>query len=141
MTRISALSASVLSLALTAGLLLTTNQASAQEKASVTVPFAFSANHQQVPAGSYEVKMASERFLSLRNKQTNQTQTILVRPETGSVTESRGRLVFRRQGGQTQLMQVWVAGTCVHSELPGRKKHQRGLEIAQANTTFEVQMK
>lgn len=47
--------------------------------------------------------MVPERFLSLRNKETNQTQMILVRPETGGVIEIRGRLVFEREGGQTQL--------------------------------------
>jgi len=43
--------------------------------------------------------MVPERFLSLRNKETNQTQMILVRPETGGVLEIRGRLVFEREGG------------------------------------------
>jgi hypothetical protein len=50
--------------------------ASAQTTASVTIPFAFSADNQYVSAGSYKLELLSDRYLSLRNTETNKTQVL-----------------------------------------------------------------
>jgi hypothetical protein len=75
-SRIANLSNLILSLSLATGLLCAGATASAQTTASVTVPFAFSADNQNVAAGSYKVELLSDRYLSLRNIATNQTRWI-----------------------------------------------------------------
>jgi hypothetical protein len=140
--RIANLSNLIFSLSLATGLLCAGANASAQSTASVTIPFAFSADHQYVPAGSYKVQLLSDRFLSLRNEKTNETQVLMVRPEAGQVIETRGRLTFHREGNRNYLAQVWIAGSSLHSEIAVQHKPER--EIAKANTapsTIELALK
>lgn len=132
-----------LGLALTTGLLCAAISASAQTTTSVTVPFGFSADHQNVPAGSYKVQLLSDRFLSFCNIKTNKTQVVMVRPESGQIIETQGRLVFQRHDGQLFLKQVWIAGTSMHSELYVNTKPERTLakEIQPPDSTFELAFK
>ena len=69
----------LLGLAVAGGLHYAAASASAQ-RTSVTVPFAFTANHESMPAGFYEVQMLSDRFMALRNSVTRETQVFLVPP-------------------------------------------------------------
>jgi len=133
----------ILSLSLAAGLLCAVTAASAQTNLSVNIPFGFSADHQYVPAGSYKVQLLSDRFLSLRNIKTNETQVLMVRPESGQVIETRGRLVFFREGSRNYLTQIWVAGTSMHSEIAVQHKPERVVAQgnAPANSTFELSLK
>ena len=133
----------ILNLSLAMSLLFVGNHASAQVLQSVTIPFAFSANHHFVPAGSYEVQLLSDRFLSLRNVKTDKTQILLVRPDEGRVIETQGRLIFRRGGGRIYLTQVWIAGTNVHSELAVRTKPERAVAngVTPQDFSFEVALK
>jgi hypothetical protein len=140
--RITNLSNLIFGLSLATGLLCAGANASAQTTASVTIPFAFSADKQLLPAGSYKVQLLSDRFLSLRNVVTNQTRVLIVRPETGSAIETRGRLVFQLEGSRRYLAQVWIAGTSSHSELVIQHKPER--ERAKSNTapsTIEFALK
>ena len=82
-SRVANLSRLIFSLSLATGLLCAGANASAQTTASVTIPFAFSAENQYVAAGTYKVELLSDRFLSLRNIATNQTQVLMVRPDLG----------------------------------------------------------
>jgi hypothetical protein len=126
MTRHSAILTNlVLSLSLATGLLYAAPSASAQTSETATIPFAFSADHQQFPAGTYEVRCLPDGIMSLRNLDTGRTQLLMVRVETGSVVETRGRLVFHLSQTENTLMQVWVPGTTVHSELTVQPKLQR----------------
>jgi hypothetical protein len=133
----------ILSLSLATGLLCTGAEASAQASESVTIPFAFSANHHSVPAGSYKVQLLSDRFLSFHNIKTDKTQALLVRPEEGRVIETQGRLTFHRDGGRNYLTQVWIGGTNVHSELAVRLKPEREFAkgVAPQDSSFAVALK
>jgi hypothetical protein len=116
--------------------------ASAQASASVTIPFAFSADHQSVAAGSYKVQLLSDRYLSLRNTETNKTQVVMVRPESARGIETRGHLVFYRQGTRRYLTQAWFAGSSLHSEMAVQPKPQRELKTRQVTpSTIELAMK
>lgn len=141
--RIANLTNLILSLSLATGLLCAGAHASAQAVQSFTIPFAFSANHHSVPAGSYKVQLLSDHFLSLRNIKTDKTQILLVRPEEGRVIETKGRLIFRHDGGRNYLTQVWIAGTNVHSELAVRLKPERAFAkgVALPDSSFEVALK
>ena len=144
MTRRSALIAHVLyTLPLAAGLLCSTGTASAQTNEVVNIPFAFSANHHSVAAGTYQVQMISDRFVSLRNIKTHQSQVLMVRPDQGRAIESQGRLIFRRVAGRNYLQQVYLAGTSSHSELSVHPKLEK--QYAQtawpSAATFELALK
>ena len=84
-------------------------------------------------AGSYKVELLSDRYLSLRNIATNQTQVLMVRPEAGQAIETRGRIVFQQDGTRKYLAQVWIAGTSLHSEMAGQ--HKRDSESAKSKGT------
>jgi hypothetical protein len=133
----------MLSLSLATGLLCVATNAPAQSTASVTIPFAFSADNQYVPAGSYKVQLLSDRFLSLRNMNTNETQILMVRPEAGQVIQTQGRLVFHQVGKHNYLTQVWIAGRSLHSELTVQRQPDRKLAEGSATTssTFELAIK
>lgn len=141
--RIANLTNLMLSLSLATGLLCAGAAASAQSTATVTIPFAFSADNQNVPAGVYKVQLLSDRYLSLRNINTNKTQVLMVRPEVGQVIETRGRMVFHHDGNRNYLAQVWIAGTSLHSEMAVQHKPER--ELAKGNTpaasTVELALK
>jgi hypothetical protein len=139
-SRIANLSNLIFSLSLATGLLCAGATASAQTTASVTIPFGFSADNQNVEAGSYKVEFLSDRYLSLRNIATNKTQVLMVRPEAGQAIETRGRLVFQQQGSRKYLAQVWIAGTSLHSEMA--VQHKRESESAENKvTTVELALK
>jgi hypothetical protein len=132
-----------LSLSLATGLLCAASKAPAQSTASVTIPFAFSADNQYVPAGSYKVQLLSDRFLSLRNMNTNETQILMVRPEAGQVVQTHGRLVFHQVGKLNYLTQVWIAGASQHSEMTVQRKPERQLAKGSETTssTFDLAIK
>jgi hypothetical protein len=144
MTRRSQILSNVLlSLPLAAGLLCTAPPASAQTSASFTVPFAFSANGRNLPAGSYDIQRKSSCILSLSNVKTGRSQFLMVRSESGPAIETRGRLVFQRYGTHAYLRQVWSSGTSMHSELVVRPNLEESLakQIPPAGSSFEVALK
>lgn len=126
-SRIASLSNLLLSLPLATGLLCAAASASAQETASVTIPFGFSADNQHLDAGSYKVELLTDRFVSLRNTATNNTQILMVRPEVGTTIQPRSRLTFRQEGSRKYLTEVWIGGLSMHSEMAIRHKPQRNL--------------
>jgi hypothetical protein len=140
MHRPATLRTSILSASLAAGLLCAATLASAQSNLSIKIPFAFSAEHQTVPAGSYKVELLTDRYLSLRNAATHKTQVLMVRPEQGQAIETRSRMVFSREGSKNYLAQIWIAGTSVHSEIavPHKPERQLAQGPAPAASTIEV---
>jgi hypothetical protein len=132
-----------LSLPLATGLLCAAANASAQAIETATIPFAFSADHQSFPAGTYEVKRLSDGLMSLSNLETGKIQLLMVRLEGGRAVQTRGRLVFHHDETGNSLMQVWIAGTTIHSELMVQPKLQQTVtkNDPSAGSTIEVAMK
>lgn len=136
--------ANMLLIAVVLALLSTATRAAAQTSAPVRIPFAFTANHQLVPAGYYKVELLSDRFLALIDAKTGRTQSIvMVRPETGPAIETHGRLVFMTTGDRYYLREVKMAGTSVHSELIMQYRFEKDIAKNQlpAASTVEVAMK
>jgi hypothetical protein len=117
----------LLSIPFAAGVLFAAPLASAQNTATFTVPFDFSANNQNVPPGSYVAQLQSDRFLSLRNVKTGRSQVVMVRPDDSGRMTNTGRLVFERYGRRSYLKQVWIGGTSSHSELVVRPRIEQEL--------------
>jgi hypothetical protein len=114
--------------------------ASAQNRSHVNVPFAFTANHHQMPAGYYEV-LASETSLTLLNVNSKEVRAILlIRRESGDAIETRGRMEFFVSGSHHVLTQVQFAETSMHSILLGQPKRER-IVARNASATIELAMK
>ncbi len=116
MTRRSSSISHLLLIALAAGLLLAGAYASAQSKATVYIPFAFTANHQTMPAGHYTLELLSDRFLCFSDSRTGKHQAvIMVQPELGNYIETRGRLRFQSRADRHYLTEIRFAGSSTHS--------------------------
>jgi copper(I)-binding protein len=114
--------------------------ASAQNQSHVNVPFAFTANHHQMPAGYYEV-LASETSLTLVNVNSRKIEAIfLTRKESGDAIETRGRMEFYVSGSRHVLTQVQFAGSSMHSMLLGQPKRER-IVARNASATIELAMR
>lgn len=133
----------LLGVALATGLLYTAASASAQ-RMSITVPFSFTANHQLMPAGLYEVEMLSNRFMALRNTVTEETQVFMVHPGEGqNPEEAPGRLIFVRTGQEFHLNQVRIAGKIMYSDLVVQHKadQEMAMGLTPTGSTVEVAFK
>lgn len=132
----------LLGVALATGLLYTAADAMAQ-RMSITIPFAFTANHQSLPAGFYEVEMVSNRYMALRNIVTEERQVLMVHPAEGEILEAPGHMVFVRVGQQFHLNQVRLAGKSNYSNLVVQHKAPQELatRLTPAGATVEVAFK
>ena len=133
----------LLSLPVAAGLLCAAPSASAQTSERVTIPFAFSANHQKVSAGTYAVERSTNFLVSLRNLETGKIQILTVHPGGGGVIETQGSLVFHRDGTDYSLMEIKIAGSSFRSELAVQPKIQQAVakHTPPAGSTVEVAMR
>lgn len=123
-----------------AGLLLAGPSAPAQTTSTVTIPFSFSANGATMPAGRYVLGMDSERIVSFRNVETRAKSMLLVRPEYRLEPQSRGKIVFQRNGGAFYLTQVWLPGSTEHSEMIGHPKPGQIVAKNDASATSTVEI-
>jgi hypothetical protein len=120
--------------------------ATPQTSAPVYVPFAFVANHQLLPAGTYKVEPLSDRFLAFINNKTGKTERIvMVRPEEGTRIEPRGGLVFLSYLGRGAddryiLKEVHMTGSSMHSELAIQPKPEHLSAKNPSVSTFEIAM-
>jgi hypothetical protein len=93
--------------------------AHAQDDSAITanVPFAFSVGNQEIAAGSYKLRLTSDRFqLSVRNVLTGNEQIFAVHPEVERKLTSEGRLMFQVCDGRIYLAEIHIPGTNRFSE-------------------------
>jgi len=82
-----------------------------------TVPFAFSADGKNIPAGTYELNLVSNKFMmSIRNLETGELQVFSVYPDQEQRIESHGRLVFHGCGDRKDLAEFHIPGTSIYSK-------------------------
>lgn len=94
----------------------------AQSVAQFSVPFSFTANHQLLPAGDYNVQLITDQLSASRSvafvdAATGKKTILMVRPEAGPAIESHGYLVFQVAGDNHTLQEVRVPGTNMRAEL------------------------
>src|SRR5215212_7792348 len=91
------------------GLMVVTVQAQAPSKVEVNIPFEFSAGKTTLKPGVYSIKRMSGNLLSLRNTE-DKSSVILNAPInlTSNDTEAGERLVFKKDGDQYVLSQIWL---------------------------------
>jgi hypothetical protein len=99
--------------------------ASAQQKAKVTVPFAFVANQVSLPAGRYEI-LAANSHVTLISLESNKEPTMLLTlNDQGSSIEALGSMKFRRAGNRYILTGISFAGSSTRRELLRQPKQER----------------
>jgi hypothetical protein len=92
----------------------------AQDRSIVraTIPFAFTVENTNLPAGSYTFYVMSP-FNTLRLQNTDGGKGSMIRSiaSPGSSYSTRSKLVFRHLGNAYFLTQVWEDGSDTHREL------------------------
>jgi hypothetical protein len=86
----------------------------------MTAPFSFSVDNQQYPAGTYQLALASEWLLSIRDGDGNQ-RLFAIRPGSIGHSGSRADLTFCKCAGRHELLAVYIPGTNITAELIGPK--------------------
>ena len=98
-------------LALSLGSALSGPAAAQAQSVTVNIPFGFSVNDQNLPAGTYRISLQAPRYLSFVDTQSTKKQYLLmVQPTWEQNSQDGGRLLFRRYGGSHYLYQVWMSG-------------------------------
>ncbi len=102
--------------------------------ARAEIPFAFRYGSRVLPAGEYTVRMMSTNIMAIQGKPGVLSLGLVLR-EDGDKQPSRSKLVYRHQGSELLLRDVWVSGRGLHLQCPPQKlktaKHQ---EIAAAKS-------
>lgn len=139
MKRISSLIAKSLIAVVAAGAMLAgTAQAQLSQVMTATIPFGFSADGNNVAAGTYKVELLSERTLWIRNVDSGKQLLLMVRPDVGRAVESQGKLIFHRFEGRNYLSEIRIAGSTITSDV--REKHSSNPEQASLGSSESTVM-
>ncbi len=118
--------------------LLTISAANAQSSEPVRahVPFAFTVQHQTLPAGDYDFTYMNSAQRLLIARRSAEGGAIFVHPQPTQGTEGPGRLVFECYGEDCQLRQVWSGSTAMGLQFAQPKKEQRVSFLARVVPTM-----
>ena len=115
--------------------------AAAQAQLTVTIPFDFSANDQNVPAGKYRISLQAPRYLSFVDTQSTKKQYLmLVQPTWEQNSKDWGRLIFRRYGDSNYLYQVWMPGQGAGRQFVHSRAEQDALRGLKSSSLAHVQL-
>jgi hypothetical protein len=113
--------ASILALGVAGALLVLGPQSASAQEITATVPFTFSVDNEQYPAGTYQFTLTSEWLLSMHNAH-GQERLFPIRPERFKPLGSGGGgLTFCKCEGLNELLSVYIPGTDMTAELIGRR--------------------
>ena len=73
----------------------------------VKVPFAFTVNGYELPAGTYSVRHDDTQNAALLIQGTHESVYILTTPVASGSTPQDTSLVFKKDGDRYQLTQIW----------------------------------
>ncbi len=101
----------------------------------LNVPFTFSVEHEQLPAGEYRIQTMPGGRLLIRSTDGKAYTTVLTVPVRGKAPESDGKVVFNRYAGKYFLAQVWTPGMEIGRET---FKSKSELELARQQRKQEI---
>ncbi len=137
----SILGSSLIASALAIGSLVSTQVASAQSStmAEVTIPFAFQASTQVLPAGTYRVVSQSDHLIRIQGHGSTGA-FLMTHDATKATAPDHGSLVFDRYGDKYYLRQIWTAGDRNGLECPKSRaeKESQVAQNMQAPSTVEL---
>jgi hypothetical protein len=128
-------------LALSLGAALSVPTAAPAQSVTVRIPFNFSANNQEVPAGIYRISLQEPRYLSFVDTQSTQKQYLmLVQPTGEQNSQDGGRLTFRRYGDSNFLYQVWMPGQGEGWQFVRSRAEQNTLRALKSSSLADMQL-
>ena len=111
------------------------------QSVTFNIPFDFSANDHQVPAGTYRISLLAPGYLSFVNTQSIKKQYLmLVQPTWEQNSQDGGRLTFRRYGDSNYLYQVWMPGQGAGRQFVRSRAEQETLRGLKAPALTQVQL-
>jgi hypothetical protein len=111
------------------------------QSVTVSIPFNFSANNQEVPAGTYRISLQAPRYLSfVDTRSTKKQYLMLVQPAGEQNSQDGGRLTFRRYGDSNYLYQVWMPGQGEGRQFVRSRAEKETLRGLKAPTLTQVQL-
>jgi hypothetical protein len=128
-------------LALSLGAALSGPAVAQAQSVTVNIPFDFSANNQNVPAGKYRISLEAPRYLSFVNTQfTRKQYLMLVQPTWEQNSQDGGRLLFRRYGDTNYLYQVWMPGHGEGRQFVRSRTERETLRGLKSSSLAQVQL-
>jgi hypothetical protein len=128
-------------LTLSLGAAMSGPTAAQAQSITVSVPFNFSANEQNLPAGTYRVSLQAPRYLLFVNTQSTKKQYLmLVEPTWEQNSEDGGRVIFRRYGKSSYLYQVWIPGRGQGRQFVRSRAEQETLRGLKSLALTQVQL-
>jgi hypothetical protein len=93
-------------------------QAQERPMLTVTVPFAFTVENINLPAGSYTVFALPPYSMTVKLQGVYGQKAVMIRaiPSRSSADATQGKLLFSRIGNEYFLSQVWEQGSKVHRD-------------------------
>jgi hypothetical protein len=93
-------------------------QAQERPLTTVTVPFAFTVENSNLPAGSYTVSVLPP-YNMLKVQSADGRKVVMIRaiPSKSSTDSKQAKFVFERIGNEYFLSQVWEFGSKTHRDL------------------------
>jgi len=122
--------------------MMNARSASAQNASQVTIPFAFSANHQAFPAGHYRVVRESDNYVTVVSTETGITAGLMVRSTRTLAPTVKNSLLFLHDDRGYHLLTVRFAQgrMGVQTDMAVQPKPERELAKATTGTPTEVGM-
>lgn len=112
--------------------------AQAQERtfAKANIPFAFTVENVNLPAGTYKISVLPPyNMIKIQSAEGGIVAMAPVIPTPAKAESSQSKLVFRRIGGHYFLAQVSELGNSTRRDLPGGKLEH---ELAKNNTNIHT---
>ena len=111
-------------------------QAQERPLTTVTVPFAFTVENSNLPAGSYTVSVLPP-YNMLKVQSADGRKVVMIRaiPSTSPTDAKQAKFVFNRIGNEYFLSQVWELGSKTHRDL---FLGNRAQELAKDRTSGQV---
>jgi hypothetical protein len=127
-------------LALSLGAALSGPAAAQAQSVTVNIPFGFSVNDQNLPAGTYRISLQAPRNLLFVDTRSTKQYLMLVQPTWEQNSKDWGRLIFRRYGGSHYLYQVWMSGQGEGRQFVRSRAEQEKLRGLKSSSLAQVQL-
>jgi hypothetical protein len=110
-------------------------QAQERPLLTATVPFAFTVENSNLPAGAYTVSiLLPYNMIKVQSADGRKATMIFAIPSRESGASKQAKLVFHRFGNEYFLAQVWEQGSNVHRDL---RRGNRARELARSRDRIE----
>jgi hypothetical protein len=121
-------------------LIVAAQVAQAEEPMLVSIPFAFVAGNETLPAGEYRVEKlhGNSEVVLIRCTDACGTVMVLSNASQAKETQTQSKLIFNHYGNRYFLSQVWSAGSIRGRQIPPSRREKEALQAATTGTKEQV---